>query len=56
MNKNYNKNYYKNHKNEMLKSIKNNQKYKYNNDFSYNIYQRVMSKINQILPNNSYYF
>ena len=44
---NYNKQYYQTHKNEMLESIKANQKYKYDNDFEYNIYKRVMARINK---------
>ena len=49
--KNYNKQYYQTHKNEMLNSIKANQKYKYDNDNEYNIYKRVMARINQTFSN-----
>ena len=51
--KNYNKQYYQTHKNEMLESIKANQKYKYDNDNEYNIYKRVMARINQTFPEMS---
>ena len=54
--KNYNKQYYQTHKNEMLTSIKTNQKYKYANDNEYNIYKRVMARINQTFPGIQYSF